>query len=82
MRKVLTISLPTQTIKTVNTLVSSGGYASTSELFRELIRAREAQEKKKKSFNVPGFLRAVKTHAKKGAHKDLSSRHDHYLYGA
>ena len=81
MRKIITISLPSQTARFVDTLVSEGGYASTSELFRELIRTRETHEKENRSFNTGAFLRAVKTHGKRGAPKKLSSQHDRCLYG-
>lgn len=38
MRKVINISLPHPVVKTVKTAVKKGGYASTSEFFRDLLR--------------------------------------------
>ena len=39
MREVINISLPSAMAKTVKTAVKSGAYSSTSEFFRDLLRA-------------------------------------------
>ncbi len=42
MREVINISLPSVTVKTVKSAVKVGGYASTSEFFRHLLRDWQA----------------------------------------
>ena len=39
MRQVINISLPAQTVKAVKKAVKEGGYVSTSEFFRTLLRS-------------------------------------------
>lgn len=88
MRKIVTISLPRAVAQQVDDMVAQGGYASTSELFRDLLRSvgRRRSENNLATefcaypFRVSAFMSAVKKHARKGAKKTLSRDHDRYLY--
>lgn len=82
MRKVVAISLPEGTAQQVDRLVSQGGYASTSELFRDMIREWTQRPVPRRRFSARSFLGAAKRHARKGAPKTLSRNHDRHLYGA
>lgn len=89
MRKIVSISLPSTVAQQVDDMVAQGGYASTSELFRDLLRGigrrhdddHRMAECRAFSFRVSAFMSAVKKHARKGAKKTLSRDHDRYLYG-
>ena len=89
MRKVIAISLPQATARQVDRIVARERYASTSELFRDLLREWGRREVKvpRRSLECPpplhvaAFIRAVKKHAKSGGAKTLSRNHDRYLYG-
>lgn len=80
MRKIVTISLPEATARQVDHMVNEGGYTSTSELFRDMLR-EWTKAPTIPRFKTVAFLRAVKKHARKGAVKNLSRDHDRYLYG-
>lgn len=90
MRKIVTISLPEETARQVDRMVAHGGYTSTSEFFRDMLRDwrgtpaydTPAQHPRAPWFRVHHFIRAVKKHARTGAAKNLSREHDRYLYGA
>lgn len=90
MRKIVTISLPEKTARQVDRMVARGGYTSTSELFRDMLRewtgapayGVPVQHSHAPWFRTHHFIRAVKKHARKGAVKSLSRNHDRYLYGA
>jgi Arc/MetJ-type ribon-helix-helix transcriptional regulator len=82
MRKVVAVSLPDTAVRQVDRLVSQGGYASTSELFRDMIREWTQRPAPRQRFFARSFLDAAKRHARKGAPKTLSDTHDRYLYGA
>ncbi len=89
MRKIVTISLPENTAKRVEHIVVQEGYSSTSELFRDLLRARDTWTaspfrrigENRNHPRISAFMKAVKAHAKRGAVKNLSRDHDRYLYG-
>lgn len=90
MRKIVTISLPEETVRQVDRMVVHGGYTSTSELFRDMLRGwtrvsaydMTTQHPHAPQFRTISFIHAVKKHARKGAIKNLSRDHDRYLYGA
>lgn len=84
MRKVINISLPEHLYREVEQDVKSGRYGTKSELFRELLRIWKAgalQETERK-FDAGALLENVQKHAGIGGPKDLSTKHDFYLYGA
>jgi|GEM_PF-608582 len=82
MRKVVTISLPEEVATRVDRLVSEGGYASTSELFRDMLREWGQHATVRPHFQARSFLNAAKRHTGAGGPKTLSRNHDRYLYGA
>lgn len=89
MRKIVTISLPENTARQVDSFVTKEGYTSTSEFFRDLLRewsrrtdyTMSERVKCVPQFRASAFIRAVKRHARKGGIKTLSRDHDRYLYG-
>ena len=83
MRKVVNISLPEYLYGEVEQAVKRGRYGTKSELFRELLRAWKEgwPQEPKRQFNARTLLKTVQKHARKGGPRDLSERHDTYLYG-
>lgn len=82
MRKIVNISLPEQLYKEVEEAVKQGRYGTKSELFREMLRAwKEGKiHLPQRQFSASTLLKSAKKHAKKGGPKDLSQKHDVYLY--
>lgn len=81
MRRIVTISLPEASANQIDSLVAHGGYVSTSEMFRDMLRDW-AKTSAAPRFRTASFIRAVKKHARRDAAKNLSRNHDRYLYGA
>lgn len=80
MRKIVNVSLPEHLYEEVETAVKHGGYATKSELFRDLLRDRKKVRPNQKKFQARTLLKNVKKHAQTGGPTDLSEKHDHYLY--
>lgn len=83
MRKVINVSLPEHLYQEVEQDVKRGRYGTKSELFRELLSAwKEGKlQLTEKRFDAKGLLKAARKHAGEGEPKDLSAKHDLYLYG-
>lgn len=82
MRKIVNISLPEHLYEEVEGAVKHGGYATKSELFRDLLRDRKRVPSSQKRFQAKTLLKNVRQHAQTGGPADLSERHDYYLYQA
>ena len=83
MRKVVNVSLPEYLYQEVEQDVKRGRYGTKSQLFRELLLAWKQGKLQgaAKRFDAKGLLNAVRKHAEEGGPKDLSVKHDLYLYG-
>lgn len=83
MRKIVNISLPEHLYKDVQLAVKQGRYGTKSELFRDILRSwREGKlQKSKPRFNAELLLRNIKKHAREAGPRDLSEKHNRYLYG-
>jgi len=82
MRKVINVSLPAHLYQEVEQDVKRGRYGTKSELFRELLRAWKQGKLRgaAKRFDAKGLLNAVRKHAEEGGPRNLSAKHDLYLY--
>jgi Arc/MetJ-type ribon-helix-helix transcriptional regulator len=83
MRKVINVSLPEHLYYEVEQDVKRGRYGTKSELFRELLRAWKEGgiQNAGRRFDAKGLLKNVHKHTGVGGPKDLSAKHDLYLYG-
>ena len=83
MRKVVNISLPEHLYREVEQDVKQGRYGTKSELFRDLLRAWKEGKLQgvERRFDAKGLLKSVQKHGGEGEPKNLSVKHDLYLYG-
>jgi Arc/MetJ-type ribon-helix-helix transcriptional regulator len=85
MRKVVNISLPEHLYRDVERAVRDRKYGTKSELFRDILRMWKGGtlREHRTRFNAGLLLRNVEKHAaRRGGPRDLSLKHDRYLYGA
>lgn len=82
MRKVVNVSLPEHLYRDVQQAVKLGKYGTKSELFRDILRAwKEGKlQKYQPKFNAELLLKNIRKHAQKGGPRDLSKKHNRYLY--